>query len=795
MGKRPKANISGISLMAAVSLLLLSLNIAFLLQSVVSQRNSTIFPGSSISPATPNSSYWLSPSGIYAFGFIPRGSDGYSVGIFMAGIPPKTVVWMANRDDPPVPANSTLSLSASGGLLLQSTQSNGIATPGQTTVSASMLDSGNFVLYNSQQNITWQSFDRPTDTILEGQHLSAGQELYSGASDTDPSTGIFRIKMQDDGNLVMYPINTPDTGTYAYWASNTAGQGSTVTLNLADNGLLYLMNGTGQYLTNITNEGHAVSNILYRARFDPDGIFRLYSYNITKKGTWSIEYASTNDRCDPKGFCGLNAFCINNDQFPDCQCLPGFDFVRVGNKTSGCERSFTAPSCKATDKPSDYNILAVNNIALEDISYATVTVENSDECGKECMQDCNCEAATYQRGSCMKQRLPIRYSRRDLSSPKILLVKVGQVISNAGEPVRPEGGRKEKIRVDVLVISLALTGLTAAAIIICSIFFYNNRRVWLYKTVPADGSGRIIDDVAPRLFTYDEMAEITGDFHEEIGRGAFGVVYKGTMQNGQEVAVKRLDGVSVDGEREFQNEIKTIGRTHHRNLVRLLGFSLDRSNRLLVYEYMSNGSLANLLFASEKVLFWEDKMRIVRNVARGLLYLHEECETQIIHCDIKPANILIDENRCAKISDFGLSKLLKPNQTNTFTNIRGTRGYVAPEWHKNLPVTTKVDVYSFGVVLLEIICSRRNMDQSLPEEEIILEQWVYDCFQAGELQRLVVEGDGVERRQLERMVKVAIWCTLEEPSLRPNMRKVLLMLEGTVEISDPPSPTSFISCI
>ncbi|XP_031385464.1 G-type lectin S-receptor-like serine/threonine-protein kinase LECRK4 [Punica granatum] len=141
------------------------------------------------------------------------------------------------------------------------------------------------------------------------------------------------------------------------------------------------------------------------------------------------------------------------------------------------------------------------------------------------------------------------------------------------------------------------------------------------------------------------------------------------MSTGQAIAVERLERVSTDGEREFRTEMLIIGRTHHRNLVSLLSYSLDTSNRLLVYEYMSNRSLADLLFAPEKLLCWEEKMGIVRNIARGLLYLHEECETQIIHCDIKPGNILIDENRRAKISDFGLSKLLKPDQTNTFTGI------------------------------------------------------------------------------------------------------------------------------
>ncbi|XP_031278399.1 G-type lectin S-receptor-like serine/threonine-protein kinase LECRK3 [Pistacia vera] len=187
-------------------------------------------------------------------------------------------------------------------------------------------------------------------------------------------------------------------------------------------------------------------------------------------------------------------------------------------------------------------------------------------------------------------------------------------------------------------------------------------------------------------------------------------------------------------------------------------------------------------------------MDIARNIAKGLIYLHEDCETRIIHCDVKPQNILMNEYNCAKISDFGLAKLLKPDQTRSFTRIRGTRGYVAPEWQRKLPVTVKADVYSFGIVLLNITCCRRSVDWTLSEEEAILEEWVYHCFQAGQLGEVVRDED-VDKLQLERTVKVGLWCIQYEPSLRPSMKKVLLMLEDIVDIPLPSNPTSSLSAI
>ena len=245
-----------------------------------------------------------------------------------------------------------------------------------------------------------------------------------------------------------------------------------------------------------------------------------------------------------------------------------------------------------------------------------------------------------------------------------------------------------------------------------------------------------------------------------------------------------------EGEKEFRAEMRAIGRTHHKNLVQLLGYCAEGSKRLLVYEHMSNGSLANVLFKGIRRPGWDERVRIALDVARGILYLHEECKAPIIYCDIKPSKILMDDFWTTKISDFGLAKLLMPDQTRTFTMVRGTRGYMAPESHKNTPISMKVDVYSYRMVLLEIVCCKRNMNVNASKlEEIVLSTWVYKCFVARELDK-IVGGEEVDKRTLANMVKVGLWCIQDEPFLRPYMKSVVLMLEEITNISVPPCPTN-----
>ncbi|CAK9314168.1 unnamed protein product [Citrullus colocynthis] len=301
-----------------------------------------------------------------------------------------------------------------------------------------------------------------------------------------------------------------------------------------------------------------------------------------------------------------------------------------------------------------------------------------------------------------------------------------------------------------------------------------------------------------RVFSFEELNKATSGFTEKLVSGSFATVYKGIVDDdcmdNKLVAVKKLENAVKEGDQEFKTEVCAIARTNHKNLVRLLGFCNEGLHSMVVYEFMPNGCLADFLFGPSQ-LNWYKRIQLAIGTARGLCYLHEECKTQIIHCDIKPQNILIDESFGARISDFGLAKLMKKDQTRTTTAIRGTKGYVAPEWFRsNLPITVKVDVYSFGILLLEIISCRRSFEL---ENEMVLADWGYDCFKERRVEMLVrkdVEAKD-DMKTVENLVMIAIWCIQEEPSLRPSMKKVLQMLEGVVEVSTPPDPSSFISTI
>jgi len=294
-------------------------------------------------------------------------------------------------------------------------------------------------------------------------------------------------------------------------------------------------------------------------------------------------------------------------------------------------------------------------------------------------------------------------------------------------------------------------------------------------------------------FRYVDMKRATKNFSEKLGVGGFGSVFKGRLSDSVAIAVKCLDGAH-QGEKQFRSEVSSIGIIQHVNLVKLIGFCSEGDRRLLVYEYMPNRSLDAHLFQSHgAVLDWNIRYQIALGVARGLAYLHHSCRDCIIHCDIKPQNILLDASFTPKIADFGMAKFLGRDFSRVVTTMRGTIGYLAPEWISGTDITSKVDVYSYGMVLLEIISGRRNSSkESFTDDEHAryFPVQVMDKLLNGGIGSLVdanVLGD-VNLDQVERVCKVACWCIQDNEFDRPTMVEVVKFLEGLSEPDMPPVP-------
>ncbi|XVE83308.1 hypothetical protein DITRI_Ditri16bG0078400 [Diplodiscus trichospermus] len=774
------------AMVPAVFLLLLSLCLHLRAQQ---NPSNLIKPGSSLSPITHPT--WFSPSGYFAFGFYPQG-NGFAVGIWLVGHPNNITVWTANRDDPPVSLNSTLYFTREGFLLLRTEngEEKPISDQKYFAGSASMLDTGNFVLYNNSA-VIWESFDYPTDTLLGGQNLTQNGNLISSMSSSNHSTGKFFLAMQSDGNLVSYLNNSGLSGADAsYWSSHTF-KTRFARLNLNNSGFLCLYGDhDDSEVRVVAKSSNNNKNTIYRATVDPDGVFRMYSHQLNSgtKSSEKMEWRNVHG-CEVKGYCGLNSYCSMIDNVADCYCYPGFTLINENDKSLGCSQNFIEDDCEhGKYQIMHYNLTTVENTEWGDNSYSVIQMKQED-CKKSCQEDCYCGGVLYSSGNCKRYRLPLRFGERSNSIQTIAFIKLINV-NIPEDPGRPTDIFERNPHVlSYLAISLGSVTFLCFVLAISGFLMYK-QRIHSYRKLSENSPG-LTEQFILRSFSYFELEEATDGFKEELGRGSFGAVYKGTLPVGAKiVAVKRLENVD-EGEREFQTEMTAIGRTNHRNLVRLLGYCVEGSKKLLVYEYLRNGSLADFLFHSNVRPVWKERVRIALDVAKGIHYLHEECVVRIFHCNIKPQNILLDDSLTAKISDFGLAKLLMPNQS-SIRSFKGTGGHSAPEWERNTPISEKVDVYSYGITLLETICCRSSIEVNVSTaDEILLSNWAYNCFSSGQLNKLV-EDEEVDMKMLERMVKVGLWCIQDDPTLRPSMKNVILMLEATIDVSIPPSPLPYI---
>ncbi|KAG0467907.1 hypothetical protein HPP92_017235 [Vanilla planifolia] len=776
--------------------LLLLLIVAITTAVAASQPSGNITLNSLIT-AGENLSYWLSPSGDFAFGFVPVPSNSslFLLAIYYAKLPnSSTIIWIPNRNQT-LSLNSSVVLTTDGQLSLRDPAGAEVWNPSvQNAAYAAMLDSGNFVLASSSGSYLWESFSSPIDTILPTQSLGPNSELIAKLADDDFNDGRFKIKMQDNGDLVFYFIAVPTGFEYSqYWDTNTNISNSSLFFN--SSGRVDLVSPTGQLIDTVTSiNTNSTADFYQRGTIDPDGVFRHYVHPKSSANGAAAEWTSMDskpgDICKAltkigSGVCGFNSYCgYDRRGMVACQCPEGYSWVNPKRTYKGCKPDFAIPRCIDGFQSVGFRMVTVNNLDFPFQDYEQFYPMKADECTQLCLDDCFCAASILDgTGNCWKKKFPLSNGEKGSYVQRTAFLKVGNNDTLPSLSLE----RKKSLSLPASLglggsVLLNLTFLSATLIALGVRRKKQRQRLKGFKL----GSNL-------RSFTYSELEEATKGFGEQVGKGACGTVYKGylsTEQNGNpDVAVKKLRDFEPEMEKEFTNEVKIIGQTHHKNLVRLLGYCNQGVVRLLVYEYMCNGSLASYLFDGVRPP-WKQRVEIVLGIARGLRYLHEECSTQIIHCDIKPQNVLLDGNFTAKIADFGLSKLLGTDQTRTITRMRGTKGYVAPEWFKNSSITAKVDVYSFGTMLLEIVCCRRNVEKEMTEDKAVLCFWASDCYMAGRID-LLVEGDDEAMNDMgsvEKFVILALLCLQEDPNLRPTMGRMMQMLEEKVAIPLPVIP-------
>ncbi|CAN0892504.1 G-type lectin S-receptor-like serine/threonine-protein kinase At5g35370 [Linum grandiflorum] len=744
-----------------------------------------------------------------------------------------TVVWSANRDLP-ISNSGTMTLTRDGITVSDHDGVSKWSTP-STISKVSLLqltESGNLRLLDRSNVSIWETFDNPTDTVVAGQVLRS-RTLSSSVSGDDFSTGDYRLGFSDSDAVLTWRRKTYwklSMDPKAYTNSNYAVDAMTV-------------NGTGVFLMG-RNGSVLVSRVaLPPAEFrivklSPSGQLVVSSFSDGMKE----ELDGPSNVCQIPFICGEMGWCsVSSGDNPTCQCPSGFrpagsakGSSSNSNSFAGCvpsDGSSLVRSCQNSTRGSNSSSYVsvgggMDYFAL-DFSQPTNFAVNLSVCQDFCTEDCSCLGIFYDNssGSCyaVEDDLGSLMSNRASGNDQVGFIKVLQSAKNSTK------GNEELVnkgKHPIPLTAIILLSCIAFIIIFPTAFLIWRRRMiskqLKRKLSHADDSYSSEEELdafyipgLPLRFDYEELEEATENFKVQIGSGGFGSVYKGILPDKSDVAVKKITNVGIQGKRDFCTEIAIIGNVHHVNLVKLRGFCAQGRQRLLVYEYMNRGSLDRTLFGnSGPVLEWRERYDIALGTARGLAYLHTGCEHKIIHCDVKPENILLHEQFQAKISDFGLSKLLGPEQSSLFTTMRGTRGYLAPEWLTNSAISEKTDVYSYGMVLLELVSGRKNcsmvksashsMDdssgggggrggehQSSTSSQfammVYFPLFALEMHEQGKYMELAdprLEGR-VGREEVEKLVRIALCCVHEEPCLRPSMVTVVGMLEGGIPLGQP----------
>ncbi|XP_039143411.1 G-type lectin S-receptor-like serine/threonine-protein kinase SD2-5 [Dioscorea cayenensis subsp. rotundata] len=687
---------------------------------------------------------------------------------------PPQVLWSPNRSRP-VREKASLHLTSNGDLILYDADSTVVWSTNTSGLAVSGLNltlNGNLILFNRNNIPVWQSFDHLTDTLIVGQSLKLGQRLTANSSTTNSTESSLYFTLLSDGLSAFIDSNPPQM----YYHSSVKGSQN---ITYSNGSLVFSPNGESISLPSAPS--------MQYMRFEFDGHLKVYSW--TDASGWSIIgnvfAGSIVDDCGYPTVCGAYGICSGGQ----CSCpangsTPFFDQVDGRQPNLGCKLK-TPLSCQALQ---NHQLLTLNNVSYfnyVDSSAKIHSIKTEAACKLACLTNCPCKAAFFQYGgdisdgSCylLTQVFSMRNNVPDVShynSSAYIKVQV-----NPSPPSLTTGERSSNL---AIILGSVFGGLVVVSLVACIVLV-----VWRRKMASELEEDDEFDQVPgmPARFSFEELRIATENFSKKLGQGGFGSVFEGELADGVKVAVKRLDEIG-QGKKEFLAEVQTIGSIHHIKLVRLIGFCAEKTYRLLVYEYMPNGSLDKWIFHASKAddLDWNTRRRIITDIAKGLSYLHEECRQRIAHLDIKPQNILLDEHFNAKVSDFGLSKLIDREQSQVMTRMRGTPGYLAPEWLTSI-ITEKVDIYSFGVVVMEIVCGRKNLDYSQPEESMHLVRQLQKFIQESKVEDLVDSHSHdmqLHKKEVVEIIWLAMWCLQADSSRRPLMSEVVKVLEGSISV-------------
>nr|AAM90696.1 S-locus receptor-like kinase RLK11 [Oryza sativa] len=743
----------------------------------------------------------ISKGGIFALGFFSPAnfSNSLYVGVWFHNIPQRTVVWVANRDNPiTTPSSATLAITNSSGMVLSDSQGHILWTTkiSVTGASAVLLDTGNFVLRLPNGTDIWQSFDHPTDTILAGMMFLMSYKseivgrLTAWRSHDDPSTGDFSFSLDPSSDLQGMTWN----GTKPYCRN---GVRTSVTVS----GAQYPSNSSLFMYQTLIDSGNKLyysytvsdSSIYTRLTLDSTGTMMFLSWDNSSSSWMLIFQRPAAGSCEVYGSCGPFGYCDFTGAVPACRCLDGFEPVDPSISQSGCRRKEELRCGEG-----GHRFVSLPDMKVPD-KFLQIRNRSFDQCAAECSSNCSCKAYAYANLS----------SGGTMADPSRCLVWTGELVdsekkASLGENLylrlaEPPVGKKNRLLKIVVPITVCMLLLTCIVLTwICKHRGKQNKEIQKRLMLEYPGTSNELggENVKFPFISFGDIVAATDNFCESnlLGRGGFGKVYKrfpiyiddnmkGILEGGTEVAVKRLNEGSGQGIEEFRNEVVLIAKLQHRNLVRLLGCCIHEDEKLLIYEYLPNKSLDAFLFDATRkyVLDWPTRFKIIKGIAKGLLYLHQDSRLTIIHRDLKASNILLDTEMNPKISDFGIARIFHGNQqqANT-TRVVGTYGYMSPEYVLGGAFSVKSDTYSFGVLLLEIVSGLKISSSKLTPNFFSLTAYAWRLWKDGNATELLDKFfvDSYPLHEAFRCIHVGLLCVQDHPNDRPSMSSVVFMLEN-----------------